>query len=74
MAKHLESVSWHTRIGTSGPYQAVSTSSETSLRIGFFPGWGKDGIGVEISRKDAKLLARRIEQCLAGTTGRGKGK
>lgn len=59
-----------TRFPTNGkPYQAVSVVEDNQelIVVGFYPGNGGKGYGIEISRQDAKLLARRIEQCLKAT-------
>jgi len=68
MARYLPSVIWPTRrIGTKGPYQIVSTASLAKLTLSFMPGNGKDGVSIQILRKDARMLARRINQCLDET-------
>lgn len=67
MGKHLPSVVWTTNSRFDRPYQAVRTDSETEVVISIMPGSGKDGIGFNLSRKDARMLARRINQCLDGT-------
>lgn len=67
MARHLQTSVWHTRLETDRPYQTVRTVSESEVSIGFFPGNLGAGYGMTISRKDARLLAKRINQCLDGT-------
>lgn len=67
MARHLPTVAWHTHLDWKRPYQAVRTHDENTLIISIMPGNRADGVGFKISRKDARLLARRIEQCLKGT-------
>lgn len=67
MAKHRPAVVWHTRLDWKRPYQAVRTHDEENLIVSIMPGNGADGVGFKISRVDARLLARRIEQCLKGT-------
>ena len=64
MAKHKPGVIWPTRIGVAAASQIVSTESTNLLKISFFPGYGRDGLSVSISRRDARLLAKRINQCL----------
>lgn len=61
----LQNVAWHTRFGY--PYQTVNCAGVDYIGLGFFFERGKQGIGIKISRKDARLLAKRIEQCLKGT-------
>lgn len=58
---------WHTRLTHDGPYQTVRCIEGDRIQIGFMPGNKKDGFGVSLPRADAKLLARRIEQCLKAT-------
>ena len=58
---------WHTRLEMDRPYQTVRTVDEYCVSLGFFPGNKKDGIGLTLNRKDARLLAKRINQCLDAT-------
>lgn len=67
MAQHKPTMVWHTRLETDGPYQTVKTVNEGTVAIGFMPGHGVAGYGFHISRKDARLLAKRINQCLDAT-------
>lgn len=62
---------WTTRIGD-GMYQCVRVSDkdDDKLQISLFPGEKKDGIGFVLTRPDARLLARRINQCLDATRKR----
>ena len=67
---HSNSV-WTTRIGD-GMYQVVRVSDkgEDRLQISLFPGNKKDGLAFTVPRADARLLARRINQCLDATRKR----
>lgn len=65
MVKHLPGVIWSTRL--KGPHQIVSTSSLAKIKISFMPGDGRDGLSFFLLRKDARLLAKRINQCLNET-------
>ena len=65
MAKYLPSVIWSTRL--KGAHQIVSTASLAKIKISFMPGDGKDGLSFLLLRKDARLLAKRINQCLDET-------
>jgi len=67
MAKHLPCVVWNTRIGADDAYQTVRTKDNSHITIGLFPGNRCDGIGFTLSRLDARLLAKRINQCLDET-------
>jgi hypothetical protein len=67
VAKHLASTVWCTRLSTGAPYQTVQTVNKWMLKIGFMPGGGNNGVAMNISRKDARLLAKRINQCLDWT-------
>lgn len=67
MAKHLPTTVWHTRLGTEAPYQTVRTHDGKTVIVGFMPGKKMDGWAILLSRKDARLLARRINQCLDHT-------
>ena len=67
MAQHKPSLIWHTRLETDRPYQTVRTVDSATISIGFMPGNGMAGYGIYLRRSDARLLARRIEQCLKAT-------
>lgn len=70
MAQHKPSSIWVTRVGKGDdrpPYQSVRTNTHGTVAIGFFPGLGLDGISHNIPRADARLLAKRILQCLEET-------
>jgi hypothetical protein len=60
---------WCTRLGMDAPYQTVQTVNKWMLKIAFMPGGG-NGVAMHISRKDARLLAKRINQCLDGTVSK----
>lgn len=67
MAKHMDNTVWCTRLETDRPYQTVKTVDEKTVSIGFMPGGGVAGYGFHVSRKDARLLAKRINACLDAT-------
>lgn len=69
MAAHVPSVVWSLRAPEYGA--AVSTYDEDSLRIQAREIDGMLGL-LYISRKDARLLAKRINQCLDDTSAKGK--
>ncbi len=64
MAKHLPSVTWCTSLAFDKPYQMVQTEEAGRLKVSFMPGMGKDGISITLKRSNARLLAKRINQCL----------
>lgn len=68
MRKH-ENTIWLTRFDKVKPYQVVRHGSKGFAYISFFPGNKQNGIGVSITRKDARLLAKRINQFLDETKG-----
>ncbi len=57
---------WVTRLNMGVPHQVIRPI-DNLVRISFFQGNGQNGYGFEISRGDARLLAKRINQCLDGT-------
>jgi len=69
MRKHQESV-WITKF-TDLAYQEVKCFSDRGLQISFFPikifDKRPNGVSVLVNRKDARLLAKRINQCLDAT-------
>ncbi len=65
MRRHLNAV-WVTRLDLHRPYQQVGINGD-DLAISFMPGKGGTGISINVSRKDARLLAKRINQCLDAT-------
>ena len=67
MAKHLN-ITWPTRHwSASNAYQMVRTENEKEIHISFMPGGLRHGVGHILTRADARLLARRIMQCLEAT-------
>ena len=56
---------WVTRLDWQKPYQQVNADGNF-IEIGFWPGDG-NGIKHRVSRKDARLLAKRINSCLDAT-------
>ena len=69
MAKFMvgPAAEWYTRFPGDRSYQVVRTGDPKHLRISFMPGQQGDGIAIMIHRTDARLLARRIIQCLEAT-------
>ena len=67
MAKFMPGAIWCTRLDEKRTYQIVRTADPKHLRISFFPGQNRDGYAITIHRTDARLLARRIMQCLEAT-------
>lgn len=70
MARHIPTVSWSLRAPEYGSH--VQTHDEESLSLAIMT---PDGYGQQfavISRKDARLLAKRINQCLDDTGAKGK--
>jgi len=70
MSAHVPTVVWSLRAPDYGAY--VCTESEGSLLLRIVDPGGYDKWTVSISRKDARLLAKRINQCLDDTTTNGK--
>jgi len=67
VSKHKPCVIWQTRLDGKGPYQWTQTASKSDVWIGFMPGNKEPGFKVRMSRRDARLLAKRITQCLDDT-------
>ncbi len=67
MARYSQNAQWITSFDTKKPYQSVQVcpTDEEMLDIGFWNG-GK-GYLLAVSRESARLLAKRINQCLDGT-------
>lgn len=70
MARHIPSVSWSLRDPEYGSH--VQTRDEESLSLAIMTPSGYGQQFVVISRKDARLLAKRINQCLDDTSAKGK--
>ena len=66
MRRHEPCVVWPMRRIGVYPQWIVRTSDESTLEVQFFPDAG-DGLGFKISRSDARMLARRLNQCLDDT-------
>lgn len=64
--RRLENAYWCTRLDHMRSYQMVKAHAD-DLVISFFPGNKRDGFSLSVSRKDARLLAKRINQCLDAT-------
>lgn len=63
MAKHLPCSTWALRLEAMSPY--VRTSDKYTIGI-VQPNYDGGNI-IELTRRDARLLAKRINQCLDGT-------
>ena len=63
--KHQNTI-WATHRDFTKLHQTVSADGEI-LRINLFPGNREGGIGFSLTRKDSRMLARRINQCLDAT-------
>lgn len=70
MARHIPTVSWSLRSPEYGSH--VQTYDEDSLSLAIMTPSGYGQQFAVISRKDARLLAKRINQCLDDTTAKGK--
>jgi hypothetical protein len=70
MSAHIPSVSWSLRAPEYGAH--VRTESDDSLLLAIVDPSGRNQRIVSISRKDARLLAKRINQCLDDTSSKGK--
>jgi len=67
MAKHKPTVVWAVKRTGGYPNGYVRTEDEKHLDISFFLEEGRDGAGFTVTRQFAKMLARRINQCLEAT-------
>jgi len=67
MARHIPGMLWAWRRIGRYPNGCVMTACPTDLKLEFYPEEGQDGFSFQIRRADAKLLARRITQCLEKT-------
>lgn len=70
MATHVRTVVWSLRAPEYGAY--VRTNDEDSLYVSIVEPGDIQPTGFFIDRKDARLLAKRINQCLDDTTAKGK--
>jgi len=71
MAKHEPGVVWSLRAPEYGAF--VSTHDEESIGLTLVDIDERVGrVAVVISRKDARLLAKRINRCLDATTAKGR--
>ena len=64
ISKHLPTQIWPTRPLGTYPQQYVKTESETAISVTIVGAEGDCGWSMILSRLDARLLARRITQCL----------
>lgn len=69
MGKHLPTVIWPTRPMGVRPQQYVRTADESNVEVTFVIAAG-EAWAVRLSRHDARMLARRLNQCLDETTNR----
>jgi len=67
MAKHMPAIAWGLHKPGASPNGYVSTASPKELRIELYPIYMEPGFAFKLSRREAKLLARRITQCLEKT-------
>lgn len=67
MPKHKPTVVWSTYGFGKYPYAYVATSGERNVTINFFPDDSGLGYGFTLTRSHARLLAKRINQCLEDT-------
>lgn len=67
MGKHLPSTVWATYPIGKYPYAYVATEGEKNVSINFFPDDSGVGAGISLTRAHARLLAKRINQCLDET-------
>jgi len=71
MAAHVPSVVWSLRAPEYGAY--VTTHDEDSIGLTLVDTDHRVGrVAVVISRKDARLLVKRINACLDATAAKGK--
>lgn len=66
MSKHLTAVIWLSLPIGKYPNTQVKTLNKKEVEVAMFPGDGQ-GTGFRLSRHHAKMLARRITQCLEET-------
>jgi hypothetical protein len=64
---HKPAMMWAFRMPGKYPNGYVQTTEDNQILMSFFDKEGEDGIGIIRSRRDARLLARRILQCLEKT-------
>ena len=62
---HANSV-WITKF-TTGPYQQVQADDNNGIWISFLPGNRQEGFGIQLTRQQARLLAKRMNECLDAT-------
>ena len=70
MAVHVPTVVWSLRSPEYGSH--VQTRDEDSLSLAIMTPSGYGQQFAVISRRDARLLAKRINECLDATTAKGK--
>jgi hypothetical protein len=67
MSKHLPSVIWAVKKIGHYPNAYVMTTADGGVRLEYFHDMGERGFSLEMPRGYARLLARRINQCLEET-------
>lgn len=71
MASHVPSVIWSLRDPSYGSF--VRTFDEDSIGLTLTDADPRmEGVSVVISRRDARLLAKRLNECLDDTAAKGK--
>lgn len=67
MGKHKPTVLWALKPMGVYPQVCLKTANEREIDFSFFWSKGEFGFGYKLSRRDARLLARRINQILDDT-------
>jgi hypothetical protein len=67
MSKHRPSVIWAVKKIGNYPNAYVMTTADGNVRLEYFHKFGTRGFSLEMPRGYARLLARRINQCLEET-------
>lgn len=71
MARHVPGVFWSLRSMALGAGVRTLNDRIVNLILPADPSWMRL-VSIEMDRKDARLLAKRINQCLDDTTAKGK--
>lgn len=71
MARHVPGVMWSLRSLFLGAGVRTLDERHVTLTLPADPSWMRLVV-VDMDRKDARLLAKRINQCLDDTTAKGK--
>lgn len=67
MPRHEPCVSWASKKIGVYPNTMIKTLENNMIQIQFFPEKDRDGIAFNLDRRHARLLAKRINQCLDET-------